>query len=382
MSDRSRRVGQLARLARLAPLLLLVAFVGADLFGGPRFIVLGLVVTSPLLAASLVGPRLTALYGVAATAAAVLLGFSNHLYGGDYAGGLNAQLVRVAGVVVGSVAAVWASAGRQARERRLAAVTRIAEVAQRTILSPLPSQLGGLHLAVVYESAATDALVGGDLYEAVDTLWGVRLLIGDVRGKGLDAVRLASRVLGCFRSLAHRLDDPAALMRALDAEVAASAAGTEDFVTAVLVQIDPKGRTVVLNAGHPDPLLLTGLDVVEVGPPDRQPPLGLGTFPRPHRLQLAPADRLLLYTDGLAEARRKVTRDFFPVAAAVRETMANHALTAGLAELVLRLRHWTNGGLADDVALLAVERLPAAEPAPAVTTAADESPRVTTPLRP
>jgi phosphoserine phosphatase RsbU/P len=373
MSERRRRV------ARLAPLVLLALFAGADLIGGAQFIVLGLVVTSPLLAASLVGPRLTAAYGLAATAAAVILGFENNVYDGDYAGGLNAQLVRVFGVLLGSVAAVWVSARRLARERRLAAMTRVAEVAQRTILSPVPHRLGGLQLAVGYESAATDALVGGDLYEAVDTLWGVRLLVGDVRGKGLDAVRLASRVLGCFRSLAHRTDDPAALMRALDAEVAASAAGTEDFVTAVLVQIDPKGRTVVLNAGHPDPLLRTGAGLTEVTPPDRQPPLGLGTFPRPYRLQLDLGDRLLLYTDGLAEARRGTSRDFFPVVSAVSETLAHPSLTAGLAELVRRLRSWTDGGLADDVALLAIERRPADEPAPTAT-ASNDVPHATTPL--
>jgi sigma-B regulation protein RsbU (phosphoserine phosphatase) len=52
----------------------------------------------------------------------------------------------------------------------------------------------------MYHSAAEQAAVGGDLYEVLDSPWGVRLLVGDVRGKGLDAVRLANRVLGCFRA--------------------------------------------------------------------------------------------------------------------------------------------------------------------------------------
>src|SRR5947207_1319488 len=70
---------------------------------------------------------------------------------------------------------------RVERERRLRAVTRVAEVAQRALLGGVAPALGSLRLAVLYASASTEASVGGDFYEALETPYGVRLLVGDVR---------------------------------------------------------------------------------------------------------------------------------------------------------------------------------------------------------
>ena len=58
----------------------------------------------------------------------------------------------------------------------------------------MPPALGSLRLAVLYASASAEASIGGNFYEALETPHGVRLLVGDVRGKGLDAVRLAEVV--------------------------------------------------------------------------------------------------------------------------------------------------------------------------------------------
>src|SRR5437773_1767485 len=96
---------------------------------------------------------------------------------------------------------------RVERERRLRAVSRVAEVAQRALLGGVPPALGSLRLAVLYASASAEASVGGDFYEALETPYGVRLLVGDVRGKGLDAVRLAGVVLGSFRDAAQDRPD-------------------------------------------------------------------------------------------------------------------------------------------------------------------------------
>jgi hypothetical protein len=86
------------------------------------------------------------------------------------------------------------------QERRIAAVTSVAEAAQRAVLRPLPPRLGSLGLDVVYVAAAAEAKVGGDLYEAVATReHGIRVIMGDVRGKGLGAIELATDVLGMFR---------------------------------------------------------------------------------------------------------------------------------------------------------------------------------------
>src|SRR6202044_1900871 len=69
---------------------------------------------------------------------------------------------------------------------QIANVASVAEAAQRAVLRPLPEQLGPLKLGVVYLAAAAEARVGGDLYEVTHTEnHGIRLIIGDVRGKGL-----------------------------------------------------------------------------------------------------------------------------------------------------------------------------------------------------
>ncbi|ABW11311.1 protein serine/threonine phosphatase [Parafrankia sp. EAN1pec] len=349
-----------SRAAMVVPLVIIVAVCMVDAVGGPDFVIIALVVMAPLLAASTVGPRLTGVYALAALAGAGAVEIANQVVGPDAGGGQIARVIRLAGIALGGGIAVVASRARQARERRLTALVRVAEVAQRAILSPVPAVVDGLRFTALYRSAATEASVGGDLYEVVDTRWGVRLLVGDARGKGLEAVRLASRVLGCFRALAGRLEDPADLVAALDNEVAAfgseESEESEDFVTAVVAQIDRAGRMSLLNAGHPDPLRVRGGVVERLGVADRQPPLGLGAAPAAAHYLVAQSDRMLFYTDGLAEARNRGTREFFPLLPAVSDAFAAAELPEANTHLVSALVCWTGGSLGDDVALVAVER--------------------------
>ena len=81
------------------------------------------------------------------------------------------------------------------------------------------------------------------------------------------------------------------------------AIGPEDFVTAVVVQVATDGSAIVLNCGHPPPLLVRAGQATQLDPPEPTPPLGLGARPEPLRLALALGDRILLYTDGVSEAR-------------------------------------------------------------------------------
>ena len=85
---------------------------------------------------------------------------------------------------------------------------------------------GTLAVAGRYISATAAADIGGDLYEALDTPYGVRMIIGDVRGKGLDAVRLASIVLGSYRHVAYERADLRAIVADLDRAVARSRRST------------------------------------------------------------------------------------------------------------------------------------------------------------
>ncbi|MGW2074251.1 hypothetical protein ACWCPK_38435 [Streptomyces sp. NPDC001953] len=77
----------------------------------------------------------------------------------------------------------------------------MAETAQRVLLRPLPRHLEDIDVEVLYQAAAAQARIGGDFYEAMQTPHGVRLIIGDVRGKGLPAVEVASAILSTFRVL-------------------------------------------------------------------------------------------------------------------------------------------------------------------------------------
>jgi serine phosphatase RsbU (regulator of sigma subunit) len=230
----------------------------------------------------------------------------------------------------------------------------VAEVAQRAVLPDVPDRIGMLRLSARYESAAREASLGGDLYAALPTSHGVRLLIGDVRGKGLEAVRLASVILGAFRERAHERADLRTLAIDLDRAVQ-RVAEPEDFVTAALAQLDDDCCLSVVNAGHPPPLLVRDGVTVPVLPSEPRPPLGLDGAPLLLTMQLQPRDRLLLYTDGMTEARRPSDGTFFPVEQVLARTLGTGSLPDGLTAVRTALLDWTEGGLADDVALLAVE---------------------------
>lgn len=237
---------------------------------------------------------------------------------------------------------------------RLAAITRVAEAAQQAILAPVPRQVGPVALAGAYVSAAREALGGGDMYEVVTGPHSVRLLVGDVRGKGLDAVRLATVVLGYFRAAAGDAPTLADAATQIDARLSAHLQD-EDFVTAMLVEIHDDGRTEILSCGHPGPLLANASTVSELHCPPALP-LGLGTTPEPLTIKLRPKDRLLLFTDGLIEARDAEGQ--FAELMQVVEPLRTGRLETVLEEILDELRNTVGGDLDDDLALLAAEYRP------------------------
>lgn len=189
------------------------------------------------------------------------------------------------------------------QSERLADVTLVADAAQRAILAPPPPRAGPVALAARYRSATTAAQVGGDLYEVVTGPTSVRLLVGDVRGKGLSAVRTATVVLGEFRAAAAGGEDVAHVAREIDRRILPYLTDAEDFVTGVLVDIRDDGSYDVVSCGHPAPFVLPASGPVVPVPLDHSPPLGLGVDPTPTHGRLEPGDRMLLFTDGLIEAR-------------------------------------------------------------------------------
>ena len=187
----------------------------------------------------------------------------------------------------------------------------MAEAAQRAILAPPPARTGPVALSARYLSAAIEAQVGGDLYEVVRGPSCVRLLVGDVRGKGLSAVRTATVVLGEFRAAAAGTGDVASVARQIDSRILPYLLDAEDFVTGVLVDIEHDGCFTVVSCGHPAPVLLTAEGAVEAIELDHSPPLGLGVDPVVARGKLGargPAAALHRRADRGALTERRVHR--------------------------------------------------------------------------
>ncbi|MEU2596710.1 PP2C family protein-serine/threonine phosphatase [Streptomyces hirsutus] len=248
----------------------------------------------------------------------------------------------------------------------------IARTAQR-MLRP-PPRVDGLAVAAVQLSADRGARIGGDLYEVVATEYGVRVVIGDVRGHGLGAVPTVDAVLAGFREAVHDEPDLAGVLRRLEramdrhlrerarAERLSARAGhafrtAEEFVTVLLLEILPDGEMRALNCGHPWPHLLSGPRAEPLARADPLPPLG--PFPLPAELPvvacapLLPGDTLVLHTDGAEDARDADGR-FFPLpevlASAARE--AEPTSQAVLRTILTALVHHTGDPPKDDVALL------------------------------
>ncbi|CAM5653982.1 Membrane protein OS=Kitasatospora aureofaciens OX=1894 GN=GCM10010502_22850 PE=4 SV=1 [Kitasatospora aureofaciens] len=282
--------------------------------------------------------------------------------------------------LVGMLGALLA-AHRTRRERTLATVRSVAETAQRVLLRPVPHLLGRIGIETLYLSAAAEARIGGDLFEAMSTAHGVRLLIGDVRGKGLLAVETAAAMLAAFREAAHDEPDLPAMARRLERSMSRRAAqlpgGEERFITAVLAEIpDDEPVVRIVNCGHPPPLLIDRGRISELAPCDPSPPFNLGVllggdYPvdvEPFR----PGDQLLLYTDGVTETRDR-TGAFYPLTQRVREwtglpprELLNH--------LHRDLVAYSGAALDDDIAVLVAHRLPdGEEPGPHTDRAREES---------
>ncbi|GAA2368756.1 PP2C family protein-serine/threonine phosphatase [Dactylosporangium salmoneum] len=341
-----------------AAFVLLALVLVAEVADGVRADYVGLLAAAPFLAAAFASwPEVLAV-GSASTLLAFFFCSVELMHSRDR---LLVLMLNLGGVIVASGIASAVGAIRQRQIARYAELSRLASVAQGAVLRPLGPQVGPLTVAARYISASAAADIGGDLYEALDTPYGVRMIIGDVRGKGLDAVRLASIVLGSYRHVAFERADLRAIVADLDRAVARSL-GDEDFVTAALIE-ERGGTLTIVNCGHPAPLLLRRGKVIPLDPPSNAPPLGFMPVVKPRVERLEPGDRLLFFTDGLAEARRD--GQFFPTAERAQRLLGHGTVADGLKSLESALLEWVRGRLDDDIALVLVE-YQGVKPAPSV----------------
>lgn len=230
---------------------------------------------------------------------------------------------------------------------------RIAEILQQSLAGPLPD-IAGVDIGLVYKSAFQAERVGGDFYDVFelgDDL--VAVLIGDVSGKGVRAAGLTETIRSSVRTLAYIDPSPAFVFSRLNHSLLRQL--TDDtFATATLLVANKRtGEMRIANAGHPRPVV-SGDECRFMKMPSG---MLLGAFPEMYResyFKIEPKQTIVLYTDGITEARRDGTM-FGDVR--LRRTLA---AAKGLDpqtivdQLLRAASRFARDQLSDDIALMAI----------------------------
>ncbi|WP_128429866.1 PP2C family protein-serine/threonine phosphatase [Streptomyces cyaneus] len=300
------------------PLAAVLLDVAAELIVRGREPVSFMLIAVPPLAAATRGPRGTALSAVVCLALQMWMAARRPGHFDEQ----HHVAVYLATTLIG-IAAIALARQRERTRQHLVRANSVAEAVQRTLLRPVPRRLGQVRAAGFYEAGEGGTLVGGDLYDVCETPFGVRAIIGDVRGKGLDAVQTVAAVLGSFRVSAHEWQSLSRLAERLELSIVRNspAGGDADgdpelFVTALVLEFPPGGGEVrIVDRGHPSPVV--------VGPQGARRlvtapglPLGLGALAPDGDATtvhvLNASEVLVLHTDGVSEARN-ADGVFYPV---------------------------------------------------------------------
>jgi phosphoserine phosphatase RsbU/P len=237
-------------------------------------------------------------------------------------------------------------------EAEFVSVQRQLETARQIQLSLLPRRIPkppGLDVAVRYVPAAA---VAGDIYDFVEIGPSrVGILVADVMGHGIPAALVASMAKLAFSLQIGRAHDPSAVLTAMNQILCGQLEGS--YVTAVYAVIDTgSGCVTIANAGHPPPLVQRrGESSTHV---EREHGLMLGVMPdaeyaNAHVDRFAAGDRLLLYSDGVLEARNRAG-EFFDGERITRWLSRFEVPTAELFadEALAELTRWRHGSQFED----------------------------------
>jgi sigma-B regulation protein RsbU (phosphoserine phosphatase) len=244
-------------------------------------------------------------------------------------------------------------------DAEFAGVQRELETARRIQMSLLPRQIpkhSDLDIAVRFVPMTA---VGGDIYDFVQ-LGPSRLgiLVADVSGHGIPAALVASMVKVAFSAQVDHADDPARVLSSMNQILCRHL--EHAYVTAVYAVVNTERQTITIaNAGHPPALLRRRgeTSLVEQGHG-----VMLGFFPdavytSTEVAPFAPGDRLLLYSDGVLEARDRAGEFFDGDRVGRWLSEIEHRSAEQFAEAALgQLTQWTGGGFDDDVTFVIAER--------------------------
>ncbi|MEU7059229.1 PP2C family protein-serine/threonine phosphatase [Streptomyces sp. NPDC046197] len=348
----------------LIPLGLIAAVCVVDVLAPPDIHLGPLLVAAPAITAGFAGPLLTALIALLAVGAQVFIGVARGVIATE---NLEAQIGAL--ILVSALIVVYCLV-RDRSERQLTHSRSVAQAVQEVLFPPLPLHSGSLDIASLYLAAQDEATMGGDLYAAARTSHSTRLLIADVRGKGLPAISHAALLLGAFRAAAHRQPTLPRLAVHLDGvmrwesrqwQTTDTPDIDEAFATALILDVPDREPVVhLVNCGHPSPLLMSAGRTYLLDAKKIAAPLGLGGLSGTEEdytvesFAFQPGDEFLLYTDGVLEAR-DAKGEFFPLV--VRANMWGAELPDDLLRLLCDdlLAH-TRGRLGDDAGAVAVRR--------------------------
>ncbi|MDP1808097.1 MAG: PAS domain S-box protein [Actinomycetota bacterium] len=230
----------------------------------------------------------------------------------------------------------------------------IADTLQESLLET-PRRIDGVNFDYYYSAATELSRVGGDFYDIFALDRGrVGIIVGDVSGKGLPAAGLTSLVKSTIKAYAYENDSTAWVM-AMTNEVVTRAVSKTTFVTVFfgILNINT-GLLRYCSAGHPPPIIKAGPEAMLLT--TRSPAIGVFADFQffENRQKLAQDDILVIYTDGITEARRD--SDFFGedrLLSLIGELEPRN--TGEVSHLIFNhIVDFTNGALADDVALVAI----------------------------
>jgi serine phosphatase RsbU (regulator of sigma subunit) len=233
---------------------------------------------------------------------------------------------------------------------------QFAETMQQSLLPSEQPDVPGLEVGTVYESAA-QVDVGGDVFDFMELPDGrLAVVLGDVTGHGIDATADMAMAKFVFRSLAREHPEPSDFLAHAN-EVVVGEIAIGKFITMAYLAIDPKGTVDCASAGHPEPRLVLPDGRVE---PLRCGGLALGidapqTYD-PVRAELPPGSAVVLYTDGVIEARRGA--DLFGserLDALLAERAGRPAQEIADA-VVAACRAYAGGDLGDDCAIVVIKK--------------------------
>lgn len=247
--------------------------------------------------------------------------------------------------------------------RRYAREHHVADRLQAAFLSNVPDTLGTLSLAALYRAGlVAESQVGGDFYDAFPLPDGrVALVMADVSGKGLGAAVLTATAKFSLRAFASEVAAPGLVLTRLNRLLCGEASELgEHFVTLFYAVFDPAtGRLTYASAGHETQLLKRHAGGT-VSLTSTGPILGIAEHRFSQRMEhLERGDSLVLFTDGLTEARSYVDRDLLDlsrVTALVEQLGPEVGAGALASRLQQRALDWTAGEPQDDMALLVARR--------------------------